>query len=296
MPRPRLRPQLWARRWFWSSLWSSFALAYLVLGLVSPLAAQRSEDPKRDASARALFQEGLSLAEHEDWQGAEDRFRRALTLRASPVIAYNLASALVERGKLIEASEVLRRVENDDKVEPGMKLSAAKLQAELAGRIARIAVTVRDKQAADRVVLDGSGLLDAQLGVEIPIDPGTHRLSLERAGRALDAQTLEVRAGGSEQVTLIAPRAPSPHAVASATQDPSAPTVVLDPEATRQSDERSSAAPLTTRWWFWTGVAVVAVGGAVWAALAASSGGAAKTQPAYKGDFAPASLTLQVKP
>jgi hypothetical protein len=270
----------------------------LCLGLAhaAPLAAQGSDDPSRDASARALFQEGLSLAEREDWQSAEDRFRRALSLRASPVIAYNLASALVERGKLIEASEVLRRVEHDDKVDPSMKQSAIKLQAELATRIGRIAVTARDKQPTDRVVLDGNELLDAQLGVEIPIDPGKHRLSLERGGQTFDAQTLEVRAGGSERVTLIAPRAPSPRAVAAATLSEPAPTAALSADSNAVSEQPQSVQPITAQWWFWTGVAVVAVGTIALVAVAASSGSPDKAQPAYKGNFTPASLTVQVAP
>jgi hypothetical protein len=288
--RPRRRAPRCVRVAFW------LALGCLGIGHAQPVAAQSSEDRTRDASARALFQEGLSLAEREDWLGAEDRFRRALSLRASPVIAYNLASALIERGKLIEASEVLRKVEHDEKVDPSMKQSANKLQAELAGRIGRIAVTARDKQPSDRVVLDGNELLDAQLGVEIPIDPGMHRLSLERAGQDFDAQTLEVRAGGTEQVTLIAPRAPSPRAVAAATLGDPAPSGAWTADSNPASDSSNSVQPITARWWFWTGVAVVAAGTIALVAVAASSGSSDKTQPAYKGDFAPASLPVQVAP
>jgi hypothetical protein len=272
------------------------ALGWLALGFALPLAAQPSEDPTRDASARALFQEGLSLAEHSDWQGAEDRFRRALTLRASSVIAYNLASVLVERGKLVEASELLRKVEHDDKVDATMRQSIRTLQADLADRIGRIAVIVRDKQPTDSVLLDGNDLLDAQLGVDIPIDPGVHRLSLEREGQALDSHTLEIAPGASEQVTLITPLAPTPREVASAAlraPEPSAaPSLGVNP----QSDREGTARPITAQWWFWTGVGVVTVGAIVLVALAASSGGANKAQPAFQGDFAPASLNVQVAP
>jgi tetratricopeptide (TPR) repeat protein len=268
-------------------------LACWGLGFTARVAAQPSEDPTRDASARALFQEGLSLAERSDWQGAEDRFRRALTLRASPVIAYNLASVLMERGKLVEASELLRKVDHDDKVDAAMRQSIRTMQAELEGRIGRIAVIVRDKQPTDRVLLDGNELLEVQLGVDVPIDPGVHRLSLEREGRALDAQSLEVAPGGSEQVTLIAPLAPTPRQVASAllpAPEPAAPSSRID----SHNDRMDTAQPITGRWWFWTGVGVVTVGAIVLVALAASSGGADKRQPAFQGDFAPASLKVQV--
>jgi hypothetical protein len=272
------------------------ALGWWGLGFALPVAAQPSEDPTRDASARALFQEGLGLAEHSDWQGAEDRFRRALTLRASSVIAYNLASVLMERGKLVEASELLRKVEHDDKVDPTMRQSIRTMQAELADRIGRITVIVRDKQPADSVLLDGNGLLDAQLGVDIPIDPGVHRLSLEREGQALDSHTLEIAPGGTEQVTLITPLAPTPREVASATlrgpEPAAAPSLGVNP----QNDREATAQPITAQWWFWTGVGVVTVGAIVLIALAASSAGADKAQPTFQGDFAPASLKVQVAP
>ena len=45
-----------------------------------------------------------------------EHFRRALALRSSPVIAYNLASALEHLGQLVEASELLRGIASDPAV------------------------------------------------------------------------------------------------------------------------------------------------------------------------------------
>jgi hypothetical protein len=268
---------------------------FLSAGGVSLARAQAGGDSSRNASARALFEEGVALGEQGDWAGAEDRFRRARTLRASPVITYNLASALVERGKLVEASEILRSVDGEAKAEPELQRSARRLRDELAGRIGRLTVSVIGFSRGDRVQLDEADLLDAQLGVEIPIDPGSHQLRALRAGHLLVSRRVLVASGGNEKVSLNVPTlfAP-PRAVANATligtdqADSSGPDVAPR-AATAPSDERPG---ITSRWWFWTGLGVVAVGAvAVGVALAA---GSAKPESAYRGNFSPASLSVEV--
>jgi hypothetical protein len=277
---------------------STFALC-LTLGSLTlaaqPVAAQPAEaasDPSRDASARALFEDGVSLAEKGEWASAEDRFRRALSLRASPVIAYNLASALMEQGKLIEASETLRKIEQDGKADATLQHSVQSMQVDLSRRIGRISVMLRGKLASDTVTLDGSALLDAQLGVEIPIDPGTHRLSLERAGKSLDEHYLEIAPGASEQVTLRAPAVPTPREVAT-TSAASTPPLMAAAAREVDSGPTSSAGPVTGRWWFWTGIGAVVVAAVVVGVVVAGSGGS-KPAAAYQGDFTPASLRVQV--
>jgi hypothetical protein len=255
--------------------------------------AAQASDPSRDASARALFEEGLTLAEQGSWELAEDRFRRAYSLRASPVIAYNLASALVERGKLIEASELLLKVEHDDKVDATLKASAQTLQADLSTRFGHITVEVRDKQASDQVAMDDGVLVDAQLGVEIPIDPGTHRIALLRAGEALDEQSIAITSGQAAHVTLHGDVAPSPEQVAAAAPPAPGPAPALAPAAPAAKPTRESGA-VTGKWWFWTGIGVVAAAAIVGSVVAVSSGGGDNAAHAFQGDFAPGSLKVEV--
>lgn len=264
--------------------------ACLTLPVASAVAQAPATDPTRDASARALFEEGVRWAEQQEWTEAEDRFRRALTLRASPVIAYNLANVLVPRGKLVEASELLRYVETDDKADLELKQNAHALESKLAARIARIVIEVRDLQSGDVIALDGAPLHDAQLDVEIPIDPGSHQLQATRAGQLLSTRTVDVPEGGVEHVTLTVPvNVLSPSGLASAGTEhaPAAPNTALP-----QSDSAPSSRPVTQRWWFWTGAAVVVAAAVVVGVAAASSG--SQAEHAYRGDFTPGSLSVQV--
>lgn len=242
-----------------------------------------------------LFEEGVGLAEKGDWIGAEDRYRRALSLRGSPVIAYNLASALSEQGKLVEASEVLRRVLVDDAADAQLRHAASQLDEGIAARIARIQVSVRGMQLGDSVVLDGKVLHAAQLSVEIPVDPGDHQLRLERSGATLDMQSLSLEPGGRAELALVAPAlAPMPQLAA----DPNVSEPAQLSGATLRKAEheppRAEGRSLLTRWWFWTGAAALVAVGTVAGVAAATSGRA--SEQAFQGNLAPGSLQVEVAP
>ena len=249
--------------------------------------AQESADLARDASARELFEQGVALAEQGDWAAAEDRYRRALALRNSPVIAYNLASALCELGKLIEASEMLRRVLVDDKTEAALRQTANGLHATIAPRIGRIQVELQGQGRDDKVLLDNRVLHNAQLNVEIPADPGSHQLRLERAGKTIDLQTFELAPGGRQEVLLVAPAlAATPLDIDTDLADESQrPRAQNDPPS-----PRAQKPGLLTRWWFWTGVVAVIGVGTLVGVAAASGGGQAQT--AYQGSLGSVSVEV----
>lgn len=256
------------------------------------LAQDGSADAVRDASARLLFQQGVTLAEHGDWVNAADRFRRALALRSSPVIAYNLASALSELGKLVEASETLRRVLTDDNAEPALRHLAVQLSRSLSDRIARIVIDVQGQQLGDSVILDGHVMHAAQLSVEIPVDPGDHQLRLERAGQTVDLQTFALAQGARQELRLVAPPLSAATPAGERSLARAAPAALALPAPAPQREPQPS---LFTRWWFWTGAAGVVVLGSV-AALAAASGGSSRAEPAFQGNLAPGSVPVEVAP
>jgi hypothetical protein len=252
----------------------------------APCRAQTDDvDASRAASARALFSEGVGFADQTQWADAADRFRRALALRDSPVIAYNLASALVQLGKLVEASELLRHIGAYQDADAELRKSAETTLAEISPRIGRITVHAEGLRPGDRVGIDDRQLLEAQLDVAVPIDPGVHLLAAQRGEEILDSRTIEVSQGGSAAVTLQLVRAPQPNEVARAAQT-SAPVVGADSESKR---------PLTDQWWFWAGMGTAAVAVVVVAVLVASSGGSSQQSPPA-GNFNPPVVHVKVAP
>jgi hypothetical protein len=280
--------RLWLDKWLRVGVRLCSFVLMCLMWLCQPAAtnAQEAADLARDASARELFEQGVDLAEHGDWPAAEDRYRRALALRNSPVIAYNLASALCELGKLIEASEMLRRVLADDKTESPLRQAATTLHATIAPRIGRIQIELQGQENDDSVLLDSRVLHSAQLNVEIPVDPGSHQLRLERRGKTLDLQTFTLEPGGRQEIKLVAP------AVAATPLD-----IDTDLAESARPHARNDApgAPaqksgVLTRWWFWTGVVAVIGVGTLVGVAAASGGGQAQT--AYQGSLGSVSVEV----
>jgi hypothetical protein len=250
----------------------------------APVRAQDT-DPTRAASARAMFEEGVKFADNGAWTDAADRFRRALALRDSQVIRFNLASALVELGKLVEASELLRQVERDESVDGKLRDDARQRLEQTVARIGKLTVHVEGSAAGATILLDERTLAPEQLGVALPTDPGNHHVSAQRDGSELDARDVVLAEGAEQTVSLQL-------AGAVATPEEAARTVALAPADTQQRDSASDK----KHKWLWWGVAggAVVVAAAVVISVLATSGSGSGTKKSYQGDFDPPSIPVQV--
>lgn len=251
-------------------------------------------DPARSASARALFEEGVAHTDRDEWQPAADAFRRALALRDSQVIRFNLASALVELGKLVEASELLHAVQADAQVDGALREQALDKLADLKPRIARLTVQVEAALPTLEVELDEGSLALSQLDVPLMVDPGEHVLLERLDGALVDEQHVTLSEGGTLLVTL---RAPAPKVV------PVAAPVPAPAETARLALEPAPAAPLPARddasvqpsrkklWW---GLAVGGAGLVAFATLVAIFVPHHKGSSTVQGDFDPPSVGVRV--
>jgi hypothetical protein len=270
----------------------------LVLCLLSTSAAAFAQDEAtRAASARALFEEGVGLAEHEQWSDAVDRFQRALSLRDSQVIRFNLAIALAELGRLVESSELLRAVLRADALDPPLRAQAEQRLALVTPRIARLTLAVAGTAGAAQVELDGDALPAAMVGVAIPVDPGSHRARLLQGAQELAASERVLAEGASETLTLersAAPTAAETAAVALAAPVSAGPALaVASHEPTRRDGDARDDRKKKALWWGLGGGAVLAAGAIVAGVLLAPH---AKKASPYRGDFEPGSVNVQVTP
>ncbi len=257
-------------------------LAWLVLSAPVPVQAQAERD---SATARALFEQGVEAAEQADWTAAADRFARSNELRRSPVVAYNLASAWVELGKLVEASELLRQIEKDPGAKPKLKKDSRALLERLEPRIGTLVVTMESGQKSDEVRLNDRTLPPAALGVPTPVDPGSVEISVIGGGELLWTKRVEVLPGGMQRVTIELPVqappvpiepvvAPTPRETAAAAPPPDSPNVASGPEPRDDDSGTVFEEPL-----FWVGAGVVVVAGVVVAIVLASGGGDSTEKP-----------------
>jgi hypothetical protein len=177
-------------------------LAWAPIGAAT---AQAPVDEEATAAARALFEDGVRLADAGDHQQAADRFRRSLQLRRSLVVAYNLASSLVQVGRLVEASEVVRSILRDAEAPARLRAAAQELLDRVTPQIGRLTVHVTGDPEGVEVRMDGEPVPSVLVGVPRPVDPGGHTVSIHRGGTVLGSRDVTIEAGGLAEVSLEAP-------------------------------------------------------------------------------------------
>ena len=113
---------------------------------------------------------------------------------------------------------------------------------------------VESTAASAEVFVDGTPMGNAP--IETTVQPGQHKVAVHRAGFEDTVSTIEVLAGERKDVTL----------------------------------EPQRNAPITAKWWFWTGIGVVVVGGAVTTAALLIS------KPHGTGDsFSPSTISAPLR-
>lgn len=243
---------------------SAFAGALALLVLVSNGAAAQ-DDTER---ARALFTEGLELADRGEWQEAAVKFRATLRLRQSPAVVYNLAVALEHTGAFAEASELLETVIEDPTAERAMVRDARRLHRSIQPRLARVTIQLESDLAGATIRIGDEEVAGDRIGQPIPVDPGTHAVVLMRGSRVVERQQVSVVEGASETVTLGrgdtggggggAPTAEETAELSGLEEE--------RPPGLEEEEDEGEGGSVFGKWWFWTAVgavAVVAVGGVV---------------------------------
>lgn len=158
-----------------------------------PTAAER-EEAKRAYSAAKKLAAGGQRAE------AIVLFRRAHELAPTPVTRLDLARALADDGKLVEAQELAASVAGmpASKTETSKsKLAreeAATLAPKLAARIPRLTLVVEPSGTAPEVALDGRPLSQELLSGALPLDPGEHAVVAKALGQTLEHKVTLVEA------------------------------------------------------------------------------------------------------
>jgi hypothetical protein len=212
-----------------------------MLGLFGTVAqlhtsAARAEDASaaETAAARALAVDGLKLAQANNCAEAVPKLERAEKLYHSAVVASRLGECYVSVGRLVEGTEVLRKVLREPQAAdapPGLGKALERAQRVLDAAKPRIAgLTVKVAAVADmRVKIDGNLLQSALVDSEVPTDPGEHSIEVSAPGFLRAGSRVTLAEGEKKSVTLTLARdpnavvAPAPAADTGTTAPTSAP-------------------------------------------------------------------------
>jgi tetratricopeptide (TPR) repeat protein len=274
----------------------------------------------RDPLAQSLKAEGDAAMSASRFAEALDDYERAAAIESSPVFDYNRGRALQALGRNAEALGQLERFEG--RAPPDLKARVPQLEGLLAEVRAHVGtVEIRCDVAGARVRIGSHVLVTTPLSKPIYVDSGPYELVVEARGYAKDKRPIDVPAGGSLELDLALvkletsatlrvtsaatgarlsldgePAGQIPIEVALEPgvhrlrleltgYDPHESRVVLAARERRELriDLRTTP-PIYVKWWFWTGIGVVAAASAVTLIAVKTERGA------DKGDIAPGSL------
>lgn len=181
------------------------ALPWLMLaGLLFVAAAAAQSDADR---ARADFHAGVTHARRGDWEAALASFDAAYRGAPQVAVLFNLAGAQFRCGKLLASNTNYRRLlaTAGDALTRAQRAAAQRQIALIERRMPRLRVNIQGLRSDDRVLLDQARLYPDELGRDMWVDPGTHRLEVIRARGRPELRTAVLGEGESQVLALSLP-------------------------------------------------------------------------------------------
>ena len=174
----------------------------ILLALVSPHRAFAAAPDS--VSAEALFQAGQKAMDGGSYAEACARFDESLRLDPAAGTLLNLAECNEKQGKVASAWGHLRHALDLLPATDERRAYAEKKVKELEPRLPRVSIRVMPAlPPGAHVSRDGEDVGSAALGLLIPVDPGTHEITLV-SGERRHATSIQVSASESRVIVLEA--------------------------------------------------------------------------------------------
>ena len=228
---------------------ATLGLFCTVAELYSPSVRAEDASAAETAAARALAVEGLKLAQANNCAEAVPKLERAEKLYHSTVVASRLGECLVSIGRLVEGTEILRKVLREPQSgtpTPALTKALERAQRTLETATPRIAgLTIKVAAVQDmRIKLDGNVVPSALFDSEVPTDPGEHSIEVTAPGFLKSTLRLSVTEGEKKSATLTLARDPNAPATPVATEQSAATrAVAATPSSAAAPPSNSPAGP-----------------------------------------------------
>jgi hypothetical protein len=195
--------------------------------------AQEADDATR-AAARTLGYAGVESYQVGDFEAASAKLEKAYQVLQVPSLGLWSARALEKRGLWVEAAERYRQIARlplgagEAAVQQKAQIDARDELSALEPKLPKVIIELEGAEV-DQVTLrvDGKPVATALIGVELPMNPGAHRIEGVR-GEEVVVSELTLEAAHRETVTLrfreiaetaVPAAAPSPEPSAAVAQD-----------------------------------------------------------------------------
>jgi len=239
--------------------------------------ASAEEDSATEiAAARTLAVDGLKLAQAGKCDEAIPKLERSEKLHHSAIVLSRLGECQVGAGKLVEGTEMLRKVLREPlPANPSPALSKAYERAQTVldaakPRIAGLTVSVAVPQGAElRLTVDGLVVANTLIDTELPADPGDHVIEASAPGYLKATSRVTLGSADKKTVSLkleVDPNAPAATPVGAGSESnvapvaPIAATQVAAPAAAPPEPQQKSGNKVPAYISWGVGLAGVGVG------------------------------------
>lgn len=228
--------------------------ACLTGALLALLGARAASADESEARLRAqdLLNEGNLLFRNGDARAALDRYRAAYDAFASPKLFLNIGLCEESLGERTQAmNSYTRFLTEAQDILPAVRAEA---EQHMHGLEPFLTAVELSGPGSGVVTLDGAPAGIMPLKGPLWTQPGIHRLSVEQARKPAWVTTVVGEPGARvslsvpEPTATVAPKLTLPEATAEKTPPPAEP---------------QNPPPLSHRWWLWTALGAVVVGGAL---------------------------------
>jgi len=193
--------------------WSRVTIVALGAGVLqlSFLAVANAEEDSatETAAARALAVDGLKLAQAGKCEDAIPKLERAEKLHHSPIVLSRLGECQVSEGKLVEGTEMLRKVLREPlPANPSPALSKAYERAQTVldaakPKISGLTISIVVPPGAElHLAVDGVAVASTLLDTELPADPGDHVVEASAPGYLKATSRLTLGSADKKNITL----------------------------------------------------------------------------------------------
>jgi len=200
---------------------SILALGLSLVAVSTPAPAQ-AQTKAELAKARTLFKEGVSLEAAGDWAGALGEFQDVAKVTTTPQVRFHVARCKEHLGRLTEALGEYRLAQYEAEQAKAKELDEiTKALSELEARIPKLVIRRGEGAESAKIELDGVELGEAQIGKEVTVDPGPHRIVATLAGGQFE-QSVNLAEGEQKDVDLVPPEGfgPKPKGGGDTTEQP----------------------------------------------------------------------------
>lgn len=209
------------RRYHRSCSWlTALALSSGALQVCFVSVGHAEEDSATEtAAARSLAVDGLKLAQAGRCEEAIPKLDRAERLHHSAIVLSRLGECQVSEGKLVEGTEMLRKVLREPlPANPTAALSKAYERAQIVldgarPKIGALTISLSTVPPSLRLVVDGTVVPNSLVDSELPADPGDHLIEASAPGFLKASAHVNLSSAERRTISLkldADPNAPAP--------------------------------------------------------------------------------------